>query len=394
MKRLLYVIIVILLVSCQKTYNVQDEILSLENALKEDNTNETTYINLFKAYIINDDYFNAVRTIDKSLEYSQGTKTKELINDLKDGYDIFDVNDTFYKRILIDYDINFDPFYEDKRNIDYYQGNTPRIGGNYDSSYYVSEYLSSNNQKLFKKSNYTIYILDKDDTITNIYQYTYSIANQSFYNLSENHYIVKNNSDGTIYYARDDGWNYYFKDEKIIKIDCTNSENSLNEDISFEYDDSGRLLKLVESSDDGVITTEFERYDDGSPSKIRRYSELNENKEFNISSHTTEEISEYTKDGRMLSRINYFNGELSSSDTFEFNFDNRIIREKGIDYNNSDYDYEYTYTYNDNGYIDRKDNLINTDNYDLYIYNDDYSKVSVCSINKKSRDCQEYDLYN
>lgn len=101
MKRFLTIFIIIFLVSCQKSYNAKNEIESLNNMLKEDNTNEVTYIDLFKAYIIDDEYFNAVRTIDKSLKYSEGIQTKELINDLKDGYDIYDINNVFLKEYLL-----------------------------------------------------------------------------------------------------------------------------------------------------------------------------------------------------------------------------------------------------------------------------------------------------
>lgn len=394
MKRFLTIFIIIFLVSCQKSYNAKNEIESLNNMLKEDNTNEVTYIDLFKAYIIDDEYFNAVRTIDKSLKYSEGIQTKELINDLKDGYDIYDINNVFYKRILIDYDINFDPFYEDKRNIDFYQGNCPRIGGNFDSSYYISKYLSSNNQELFKNSNYTIYLLDEEDVISDIYQYTYDVAGKSFYNLKENHYQVKYNDDGTIYYINDDGYIDYFKDGKIIKSGSIDSQNNFNEQLTFEYDKNDFLSKLIETNDNGIIITEFERYVDGSPSKIIRNSDFKENKEFGIDAHTIKEISEYTKDGRMLSRTYYFNDELSFIDTFEFDSNNRLIHEKSTNYNNSAYDYEYVYTYNYDGYIMRKDDLIKPSHYEEYIYYDNYSRVSVCTINDLSRECQKFELYH
>lgn len=393
MKKLLTIFIILLLASCHKQYNVKIEIETLENILKEDNTNEDAYISLFNAYIIDDEYFKALRTLDKSLKNSEGIKTKELIDDLKDGRDIYDSNNTFYKRVLIDYDINFDPFYEDKRNIDYYQGNTPRIGGNFDSAYYVSEYLSSNYQKLFKDSNYTIYLLNKNNNITDVYQYTYSVSGKSFTTVEENHYKVKYNND-SINYTRDDGLTYFFKDEKIIKFEYLNKQNNINENVYFEYDENGFLSKLIENTDAGIITTEFERSEDGSPLKITRYSNLKEIKESNIKSRTIKEICEYANDGRMLSRIEYFNGELSSNDTFEFDSNNRLIYEKGVDYINAEYNREYTYIYNNDGYLDQRNNLINTNQYKKYIYNDDYSEVSICTIDEKSRDCQQIKLYH
>ena len=178
-KIILLSLIICILASCQRPYDVNNEIESLNNMLKENNTNEEVYIDLFDAYVINGDYFDAIKIIDESLKHSEGIKTKELIDDLKDSYDVYGINNVFYKRILIDYDVNFDPFYEDKRNVDYYQGNYPLIGGNFDSAYYIDSYLTSNNQKLYKNSNYTIYLLAEEDVITDIYRYTYDIAGKN-----------------------------------------------------------------------------------------------------------------------------------------------------------------------------------------------------------------------
>ena len=192
MKRLLTLILIFFMVACQNKNDMSDEIDLLKAELKEDNTNELTYINLFKAQIINQDYFDAVRTLDKGLMYGEGEEIEELIVDLKDGYDD---NDNLHSRILIDYDINFDPFYVDNRNVDYYQGKSTTLKDRY---YGVPYLLSSNNQELFKKSNYTVYILDENDVITDIYHHVYEIARKSFDNVKEEHYRVKYNDDGYI----------------------------------------------------------------------------------------------------------------------------------------------------------------------------------------------------
>lgn len=185
MKRLLTLILIFFMVACQNKNDMSDEIDLLKAELKEDNTNELTYINLFKVQIINHDYFDAVRTLDKGLMYGEGEEIEELIIDLKDGYDVYDDNDNLHSRILIDYDINFDPFYYvDNRNVDYYQGKSTPLKDRY---YGIPYLLSSNNQELFKKSNYTVYILDENDAITDIYHHVYEIAGKSFDNVKEEH---------------------------------------------------------------------------------------------------------------------------------------------------------------------------------------------------------------
>ena len=96
----------------------------------------------------------------------------------------------------------------------------------------------------------------------------------------------------------------------------------------------------------------------------------------------------------MTLRTHYFNDELSFIDIFEFDTNNRLIYEKSTDYENSTYNHEYRYTYNEDGYTIRKDDLIKPSHYEEYIYYDNYSKVSVCTINESSRDCQEFELYH
>ena len=59
------------------------------------------------------------------------------------------------------------------------------IDNDYDSVYYNDyQLLSSNHQKLFKKSNYTAYLLDKEDKISDVYY------------KQEEHYSVKYKDDG------------------------------------------------------------------------------------------------------------------------------------------------------------------------------------------------------
>ena len=95
MKRLFVCILIIFLVSCQKTYDVDNEISSLNNKIKENVSDETAYIDLFNAYIIKGEYYNAINTLDKSLKETDGAKTKDLIKGLKNGYDVCDSNGTF-----------------------------------------------------------------------------------------------------------------------------------------------------------------------------------------------------------------------------------------------------------------------------------------------------------
>lgn len=392
MKYLLIAIMSILLVSCQNNYDVNKEIESLNEKLNIGIKDEKAYIELFNAYIINDEFFNAARTIDKSLKNTNGNKINELINNLKDGYDIYDKNNKYYKTILIDYDVNFDPFYKDNSDIDYYKGNSPLIGGNYDSASYISDYLSSNNQKLYKRSNYTIYLLDKDDIITDVYEYTYDVFNKQFENVIENHYKVEYIDDQTVNYINDNGNTECFYNGKIIKQDYIDDNGSTSYK-TFEYDENGNLLKVIEYDKEGTTSTEYTRYNNGSPLKVIRYSSLNEDKEFGISARTIKEIYEYAQDGRMLSRAQYFNDEISFKDTFEFDLNNRLIHEISNDYNDSSYNREYSYSYNDEGYLIKKDNLLNADSYTEYIYNDDYSKVTACDVFSNKREgCEHYNL--
>lgn len=50
MKRLFVCILIIFLVSCQKTYDVDNEISSLNNKIKENVSDEATYIDLFRTF--------------------------------------------------------------------------------------------------------------------------------------------------------------------------------------------------------------------------------------------------------------------------------------------------------------------------------------------------------
>lgn len=80
------------------------------------------YMDLFNAYMIKGEYYNAIKILEKSLKNTDGIQTIAITKDLKDGYDVYDSNGTFYKKILIDYDLDYDLSYKDKRNVDYYQG--------------------------------------------------------------------------------------------------------------------------------------------------------------------------------------------------------------------------------------------------------------------------------
>lgn len=51
MKRLFVCIFIIFLASCHKTYDVDNEISLLNNKIKENISDEATYIDLFNAYI-------------------------------------------------------------------------------------------------------------------------------------------------------------------------------------------------------------------------------------------------------------------------------------------------------------------------------------------------------
>ena len=354
MKRLFVCILIIFLASCQKTYDVDNEISSLNNKIKENVSDEATYIDLFNAYIIKGEYYNATKTLDKSLKETDGAKTKELIKDLKDGYDVCDSNGTFYKKILIDYDFDYASSIKDERNVDYYQGKSTYIGNDLDSVYYDDyRLLSSNHQKLFKKSNYTVYLLDKEDKIIDIYC------------TQDEHYRVEYKDDGSIFYVRDDGWYYCFKNELIYKV----GTNDGDDEITFEYDTNDKLVKLVKTDKSGTITTEYELYDNGSPSKVVRYSNLNK------------EIFEYKEDGKMTSIINYYNDELSSTYEFEYD-DDHIVYEKFTSYPSSPFDHEYSYTYNKDGYIIRIDDSMNKDSNQEFTYNNDYSEVTIYKDNE------------
>lgn len=349
MKRLFVCILIIFLASCQKTYDVDNEISSLNNKIKENVSDETAYIDLFNAYIIKGEYYNAIKTLDESLKETDGAKTKDLIKGLKDGYDVYDSNGTFYKKILIDYDFDYTPSIKDERNVDYYQGKSTYIGNDLDSVYYDDyQLLSSNHQKLFKKSNYTVYLLDKEDKITDIYY------------AQDEHYRAEYKDDGSIFYVRDDGWYYCFKNELIYEVGTNDGDN----EITFEYDTNDNLVKLVKTDKSGTITTEYELYDNGSPSKVICYSNLNK------------EIFEYKEDGKMTSIINYYNNELSS--TYEFDYDDdHIVYEKFTSYPPSTFDHEYTYTYNKDGYIIQIDDSMNKDSCQEFTYNKDYSEVTI-----------------
>lgn len=384
MKRILYLFLVFLLVACQNSYDVSSKIESLNNKLKEDNTNENAYIDLFDAYIINGNYFDAIRVIDKSLKYSKGTKTKQLIDKLKNGYDVYEKDNNIHKRVLVDYDMNFDPFYKDTRNIDSYLGKGPSLG-NFDNTSDISKYLTSNNQKLYKKSNYTVYLLNDNDVITDIYQYVYNTTGKRFENIEENHYKVEYDGDYTFYIC-DNGLTECYENEKIIKSSFVNDRNNI--EVTFNYDNHNNLTKVVKRDNNDTITTEYERYDDGSPHIIKRYCDLKEIKEFNIGARKIKDYYEYTKDGRMLTRKEYFNDELSYIDEFKYDSNNRLIFWKST---NDDpiYDFAYTYTYNNDGYLIRKDSLTIEGYQEKYIYNEDYSKVAVCG-----DECEWFELYD
>lgn len=142
-------IIALFLVSCQSAqetvYDVKSVITTLNDKLEEDDTNEDTYIDLFNAYAIINEYFEAVRVIDKALDNTEGDKIKELITDLKDGHDVHDTNGAIYKRILIDYDSGLDQYDINEVNAQYYQGQVDMIDENYTGEGSES-FLSSNDQ--------------------------------------------------------------------------------------------------------------------------------------------------------------------------------------------------------------------------------------------------------
>lgn len=213
------------------------------------------------------------------------------------------------------------------------------IDNDYDSVYYNDyQLLSSNHQKLFKKSNYTAYLLDKEDKISDVYY------------KQEEHYSVK---------YKDDGWYYCFKDELIVNEGTSDGDN----EIIFEYDKNDNLIKLVKKNKNLTFITEYELYDNGFPSKLIYYSNLNK------------QIFEYKEDGQMTRITNYYNDKLSS--IYEFNYDDdRLVYEKYVFYSPSAFDHECTYIYND-CYLIQINDLKNKDIYQKLIYNKDYSKVTI-----------------
>ena len=56
-------------------------------------------MDLFNAYMIKGEYYNAIKTLEKSLKNTDGIQTIAITKDLKDGYDVYNSNGAFYKKI-------------------------------------------------------------------------------------------------------------------------------------------------------------------------------------------------------------------------------------------------------------------------------------------------------
>ncbi len=398
------ILISLLLISCDQkienvSYNAIETIDRLNDELKEDKTDEDLYVDLFNAYVINNEYFEAIRVIDKALDNTDGQKTKELIEDLRDGYDVLDTNGAFCKHIMIDYDIDqTDQTYQ--RNVDFYQGKTDkvsidRIGTDVDDD------LSFNDEKLYKKSNYTIYLLE-DDMIVDIFHYTYDTSSRDFADLKENHYSVRYDGDD-VYYVSDDGLTDHYQNGKLIEEIYDNGDQSYN--IIYEYDDNGHIQSYTKTNTSGVTKVTVTRHENGIPESVEEYNDFVADPEFDTEARTSKTISEYDDEGKIIAKTDYFNDEISAILNFEYDNEGRLYKETFINPDPSPFafgSYERVYTYDDNGYLIRSDDLLDPDHYTKYEYNDDHTMVTVYTLYlgnedpdaSKVTDTQEYELHH
>lgn len=372
MKKLLLISIVCcFLVSCahnpkDTVHDIDSTTESLNEKLDEGIAVETDYVKLFNDYIINGQYFEALKVIDRAVEDNGGDEIKSLIADLKDGYDVFDADGTFYKSIIIDYDINFEP--EKRVNSNIYRGYGKPITLEYFVGAHVFKNLSLNEQDLYKKSNHTIYLLDDNDMISDVYEY----IDEDF-----QHYRVEYDGDD-IYYTNDRYQDHY-KNGKLIRSEGRNLTSTFV--IDYIYNDKGELTTIrCYESDDGLTTTEITRHDNGVLAKVEVFAD------FYLAStpRTRRHIHEYDKDGMLITKTSYFNEELSNVSTYEYDEEGRLIKYKdttpGIKYSSELANFERVYTYNSDGYRIREDDLMNTTYYRKYEYNDDYTEVTVYTI--------------
>lgn len=404
---------------CLKNQDYVQAIENFEQAADLDKTSEDSYIALFDAYMLNGQAFEAVSCIDRSLKNTSGERTRELIADLNDGYELLDQNNNLVANIMVKYQERdyTQPKEPDGISRSYFQG---LMGSSYDTP------------KAIKLSfdNYTILELNDQNKIVKIYDPSVKVNEYGDAHLVEipncdtwKTYEVETYDNGNIKFvsSKNNPDNYgryrestydqnglmtshivtYFIGEKengvmTDSIDTytydeknrliINTVEDYNSIVTYTYNYEGDHLKTVDRSvklyyneAEEDLVAQMLAEDKVSEEMLTVFNKIIERKQNNQCLQENQKHTELRNDGLIISEVYKEDATLMSYNYFDY-VDNRLVHYQG--YNRYyDTNEEETFVYNEDGYI-KKIDILSPGNFNFgvdyitYEYDENYENVT------------------
>ena len=385
-------------------------------------TREEGYLGAINTYMAMRDPYKAVDYIDDALSSTEGTRTREFIASLKDGYDIKDDDGQVIATIMIDYDEN-EEIVEDTNHFSI-SSRAYLKGAIVDMYYHDDDYKKIPLSKDFMyRNNRTVYVLDENKRPVSAY------LNDTRIGVPNEHerYDFEYNDEGTMVKRQSvcdlEAPEYcslatclFNDDGQLIKyVRKDNSERIpywqfMVTTHEFVRDDQGRVITY---SFDDVLTGEMETntityFENGQMKTTHEHTEnryteaeINDIMDGICSPESLEDKSDrlpkedmydyYTEDGRYLGREIYIDDVLDMKDEKIYDNEKRLIEERCV---GQDFGYHYLYEYNEDGYLSKmtylKSSYYDMKNlaYQTYSYDEDYSHYSITLYDKDGNELE------